>query len=368
MSTLESKQEASIHLDDIGYMARMPDGSIISMYAELRPDGKERVERDNPAVPVYLRVSTDAGSRWSEPRVAFSYEAGMGSVGNPFPLATPDGVLHVLAVRFHKLGGDWAKESKSHSVVVHYSSPDAGQTWEGPHPVNFGKTYTGALNSAISLLSGRLLLALSCPSDRFGGRSSCVSTCSDDNGETWQTGGQELIVPDGDQPGHPGALEPVLLELMDGRVWMIIRTQTGYFYEAFSDDKGSTWSEPAKTRFQAPNAPGAVCRLDNGNVLFCWNDLSRYPSDASGSKRQYLHIALSTDDGQTFGPSVEVARRRENEAEDTNVAYPYLTPTADGKVILLYHRVGSVPTATWWAPIMEVLKIDPELIPEAEQD
>lgn len=367
MSKHSRQPEPSIHLDDIGYMARMPDNRIISMYAELRPDGKERVEMENPPVPVYLRESKDSGGKWSKPRVAFSYEPGMGTVGNPFPIVTPDGVLHVLAVRFLKLGGDWAKESKSHSVVMHYSSTDEGETWAGPHPVPFGKTYTGSLNSAISLLSGRLLLALSCPSDRFGGRSSCVTTSSDDNGVTWQAAGQELAVPDGDQPGHPGALEPVLLELMDGRVWMIIRTQTGVFYESFSADKGATWNDPVKTRFQAPNAPGGICRLDNGDVLFCWNDLSRYPPDATGSKRQYLHIALSNDDGLSFGPSVEVARRREGEDENTNVAYPYLVPTADGQALLLYHRVGSVPTATWWAPIMEVLKIDPRWIVESGQ-
>ena len=359
MNERNGRRQPEIHRGDIGYMVGLPDDRILSLYSELRPDGRERVELENPAVPVYIRESTNSGAGWGEPRLAFSYEPGKGVAGNPYPLVTPDGVLHVLAVRFQKLGGDRAEESKSHSVVIHYSSPDGGGTWRGPHPVPFGKTYTGALNSAIPLHSGRIVLALSCPSDRYQGRNVCVSTVSDDGGRTWRPGDQELIVPDGEQPGHPGALEPVLLELLDGRIWMIIRTQTGFFYETHSSDGGTSWAEPVRTGFQAPNAPGALCRLVAGDVLFCWNDLSRYPADATGSKRQYLHIALSKDDGRTFTPSREVARRREGEAENTNVAYPYLTPTADGEVLLLYHRVGSVPDATWWAPIIEVLKIDP---------
>ena len=91
-----------------------------------------------------------------------------------------------------------------------------------------------------------------------------------------------------------------------------------------------------------------------------WNDLSRFPDDPGGARRQYLHVARSTDDGRTFSKSIEVARRRPGEAENTNVAYPYLTPTADGRALLLYHRVGSVPTATWWVPILEVVPVGPD--------
>jgi len=47
---------------------------------------------------------------------------------------------------------------------------------------------------------------------------------------------------------------------------------------------------------------------------------------------------------------------------DTNVAYPYMSPTKDGKFLVSYHRVGSSDGVTWWHPILEVVKVDPDWI------
>jgi hypothetical protein len=350
--------ETISYKDRIGYFARLKNDRLVNLYAPPRPDARERIEQENPALPVLIRRSDSTGQELSQATEAFNLPAGMGVCSNPFPLVSPDGTLHVFVIRFYKLGGDWAEESRSHAVMLHYASKDDGKTWDGPHDVDFGKNYTGSLNSVIALQDGRLILPLSCPSDAFQGRSVCVTTVSDDNGDNWKPGGQEIIVPDGDQPGHPGALEPVILELSDGRIWMIIRTQTGYFYETFSEDRGMSWTSPVKTGIQAPNAPASLCRLGDGSILMSWNDLGSYPDDPGGSRRQYLHVARSTDEGRNFGPAIEVARRRSGDAWDTNVAYPYLTPIADGGALLLYHRVGSDPDATWWVPILEVVKLE----------
>ena len=365
MSAKESGPQKISFTGDLGHIARLPDGRLVSVYSERFADGHERIGEDNPALPAYLRYSEDHGRTWSEPRVGFSYAPGPGLSGSALPLVDPQGTLHVLSLRFFRIGGDWAGEAASHSTVLHHASRDGGESWSEVHAVDYGKSYTGALNSAIALSSGRLLLALSCPSDRFGGRSACVSTCSDDEGRTWQPGNQELIVPDGEELGHPGALEPILLELGSGRVWMIIRTQMGYFYQSFSADDGKTWSEPARTAFRAPNAPGGICRLDDGRIVLCWNDLSQYPEGAAGSKRQFLHAALAENENRSFGRSREIARIREGDLPDTNVAYPFLCPTADGQILVLYYRVGCAPEVTWWTPRIEVVKLDPDWIAAA---
>ena len=346
----------------LGHMATLKDGRIVSAYTSRLPDAGQRLDTDNPETPVYLRISHDNGLTWTEPYRAFTYPPGKGVTGSCFPLVAPDGTLHVLALRFYKIGGNFAAESKSHSTVLHNASADGGKTWTEIHNVDYGKRYTGALNSAIALNSGRLLLVLSSPSDRHGGRNVCVSTYSDDGGVTWHPSFQEIIVPDGELPGHPGALEPVVVELLDGRIWMIIRTQTGCFYQSCSTDDGVTWSDPTQTRFQAPNAPAGLCRLADKRIVLCWNDLSQYPVGIEGSQRQFLHIAISDDDGNTFGRSKEIARRRKEDRADTNVAYPFLCQAPDGHILVLYYRVGCAEGVTWWNPIIEVLRIHPDWI------
>ena len=76
----------------------------------------------------------------------------------------------------------------------------------------------------------------------FAGTSSTTAVFSDDGGETWQQAPAELKVQT-PSIGTYGAVEPVALELADGRAWMLIRTQVGRFYESFSDD-GARWSRP----------------------------------------------------------------------------------------------------------------------------
>ena len=66
---------------------------------------------------------------------------------------------------------------------------------------------------------------------------------SDDQGETWQKSKSVLRVPIPHSVSSYGAVEPVIVQLNDGRVWMLIRTQMGRFYESFSRD-GSEWTPP----------------------------------------------------------------------------------------------------------------------------
>ena len=144
----------------------------------------------------------------------------------------------------------------------------------------------------------------------------------------------------------------------------LIRTQRGLFYEAWSEDRGASWSKPRPTRFEAPNAPAALLRLSDGRLLMSWNDLARYPS-RHDQMRQYLHVALSPDDGATWTPSVEIARREPGQLPDTQVSYPFLCENSDGSVLILYYRVGADPDQSWWTPSIEVLRLDPDWVQRA---
>jgi Neuraminidase (sialidase) len=349
-----------INNDSLEYLSTMPNGRVFNM--RMYANNPREMELDRPEQPVYLKHSDDNGLSWSKARTAFSYPAGKGVVYGGFNLADSKSNLHCFGVRYFKLAD---KDQPGHAILLHNKSVDGGKTWTKPTQVDFGHTYTGSFNTVTELQSGRIILALSYTTDFLEDRGErdfkIVTVHSDDRGDTWQIGSDGISVPVGDFIGHPGALEPVMIQLKDGRVWMIIRTQLGRFFQCFSTDNGSTWSKTTPTDFLAPNAPGGIIRLHDGRLVFCWNDLSKYP-ELEGNQRQYLHVAISKDDGKTWSDSKEIAQRRKGDKADTNVAYPYMTPTKDGRFLVSYHRVGSSDGVTWWHPILEVLRIDPDWI------
>ena len=346
----------------IGIPARLTDGTLVVLTAAGRPLREMGVE--GPAQPVFLRSSLDSGLTWSEPRQVFAYAAGRGSIPQQvYPLVDRQGHLHAFAVRYFHLP---SKENRGHGEcrLLHNISRDGGQTWSSPREVNFGHTYTGAINSIIQLSSGRLLGALSYASDNFLDTVGQIefrslSFYSDDDGETWHVGTDNIRVPFGPQITHPGAIEPILMEMRGGLVWMIIRTQTLRFWEILSRDGGKSWTSPKASRFMAPDSPGAIIRLQSGHLMLVWNDLMSYPNGVTGNYRQYLYAAVSKDDGKTWSKSKLVAPLDQPDKEKSRADYPFLCETRNGDVLLTYYRFGLLEKASYEHPYLELVRIDP---------
>jgi len=348
---------------DLSMMARLPDSRLVTLYTPGRPFKESELE--GPEQPVYLRFSSDHGRGWTKPKRAFAYPAGKGSFSQKiYPLVDRKGNIHAFNVRYYRFPKRGTRTT-GHSELIHTLSRDGGKSWNPPKRVDFGHAYTGAINSIIELKSGRLLVALSYMSDHFVESAQqfefrCVASYSDDGGATWRAGADKLTVPLGPLVVHPGAIEPVLMELKDGRVWMVIRTQTLRFYESFSDDGGTTWSVPSPTRIMAPDSPAAILRLSDNQLLLVWNDVSQYP--VTGNWRQYLYAALSRDEGRTWSPSKRVGPLLDADTPASRGDYPYLCEAADKTVLLIYSRFGSRPGATYEHPHMELIRLDPEWV------
>ena len=148
---------------------------------------------------------------------------------------------------------------------------------------------------------------------------------SDDDGETWKL--SKLIT---DPPHHLGdrdksprwqnyAYEPTLVELHDGRIWMIFRTSTDNHFQSFSSDGGVTWDDPTQSPFFATCTTPTIGRLADGRLLFLWNNTTPFPefpkneftlpylgsaNDGNGedmfNNRDAVHAAISDDDGKTW--------------------------------------------------------------------
>ncbi|MCC6590251.1 MAG: exo-alpha-sialidase [Bryobacterales bacterium] len=341
--------------------ARLADGTLISLYAEMRPFSE--MANDNPTTPVYRRLSRDHGATWSAPQKVFSYAAGKGVFAfQVFPVVDNKGAVHAFAVRYFSLPNK--ERAMGHSELFHAVSNDMGATWSTPKRADFGHGYTGAINSIIQLRSGRILGALSYTSDNFiesvGQREfRVVSFYSDDNGESWKVGADNMQAPFGPQVVHPGAIEPVMVELEPNKVRMLIRTQTLRFYESLSTDGGATFAKPVASRFMAPDSPGAIIRVKSGDLLLVWNDIQSYPNGVTGNYRQYLYGSVSRDNGKTWSPSKRVGPLDQPDLPKSRGDYPMLCEAADGSVLLYYTRFGLRPAASYVDQHNELVRLHP---------
>jgi hypothetical protein len=146
--------------------------------------------------------------------------------------------------------------------------------------------------------------------DRLG--AACLF--SDDDGETWTL--SERVVAPHHEPGgihlgtrwNHGAVEPTIIQLNDGRLWMLMRTAQDNHYEAFSSDGGETWTEAVPSRFFGTITMPTIGRLSDGRILFMWCNTTSLPEKAGATgvwedvftNRDALHAALSEDDGESW--------------------------------------------------------------------
>ena len=113
--------------------------------------------------------------------------------------------------------------------------------------------------------------------------------------------------------------EPTVVEKKDGTLWMIVRESFNNHCQYFSRDGGETWEGPTPIPFfYASNTTPTFLRLNDGRLLFFWNntqplpkgDISDYPelnerekrggAESVFTNRDALHVAISEDDGETW--------------------------------------------------------------------
>lgn len=302
------------------------------------------------------KYSRDHGLTWSEPETLLAFDPTPGYYCGFEALVDRQGEFHVFLLNDAGTGVLWQGEGERPGVgglsqqrldLWYTRTTQQGRQWRTPCCI--WKGYTGSLNSALQLQSGRILVPFSYLTKRgwgarggglgewtFCGQLDSVVIYSDDHGETWQlSNAVKIVVPDISYAY--GACEPVAIELKDGRVWMLIRGQTGRFYESFSPD-GAVWSIPNPTPIINSDSPAGVCRLDDGRLFLVWNNCLRFPYAYGG--RQVIHAAISEDDGATWRGFREVARdplRHEPPPPngDFGTAYPFPSVTADNRVLIM---------------------------------
>jgi hypothetical protein len=220
-------------------------------------------------------------------------------------------------------------------------SIDGGQTWEKPQKLH--NEWTGDNSAMIQTADGRVVLStmkmLSNP-----GRHCVLTYVSNDEGKTWKSSHKLDL---GGIGHHGGLTEAALAELTDGRLWLLIRTNWGRFWNAYSDDGGLSWRTIYPSRIDASSAPGFLQRLKSGRLVLVWN--RQYPEGKTSyelkggdnqwsevpvsNHREELSIAFSADDGKTWTQPVVIARKKK-----TWISYPYVLEAHPGQLWIFTHQ------------------------------
>lgn len=308
--------------DEIGPFATLADGSLITV-------------RDNAT-----RISGDGGKTWSEPRVMYR-GSGPGRPSKSGELVrTRDGVLVYVYMDLEDFKWSWSvakcRAGRNISLDVWViRSLNEGRTWVGRKKIFEG--YCGALIDMIETSSGEIVVPIQRMVPDPSRHAICVYV-SGDSGKSWAPSN---VIDLGGHGHHDGAMEPTLVELSDGRLWMLIRTTHDQFWEAYSSDQGRSWRVIEPSGIDASSSPGYMLRLASGRLALVWNRLlvaGRKTYNGHGGdcqlsarpaswQREELSLAFSKNDGKSWSEPTVILR-----VKGGGPSYPYIFEHLPGEI------------------------------------
>ncbi len=268
-----------------------------------------------PENTVYLSYSNDNGKRFSAP-VPMAGPRGGDRTFDPTLWLDPQRRLWYIFNRGNKDQG-------RHGVYARICErPDAATpVWGEEFRVGYDEApLSFRMNKPTVLSTGEWMMPVTHAAEPthewFAGPGQLQGVgISTNKGKTWKLHGS-LKAP------H-WALENMIVELRDRRLWMLIRTGSGFLWESFSTDRGRNWSEPKASTIADPGSRFFIRRLSSGNLLL----VNHYKYTG----RSHITARLSTDDGKTWNEGLLLDERK-------NVSYPDGVQGKDGLIRIVYDR------------------------------
>ncbi|HND52168.1 MAG TPA: GDSL-type esterase/lipase family protein, partial [Pirellulaceae bacterium] len=113
----------------------------------------------------------------------------------------------------------------------------------------------------------------------------------------------------------------------NGSVFMLLRTESGFLWQAESAD-GLKWADLKQSTIKSVTCCPQLARLHDGRIALLWNAPPRHVP-TSRSSRAELSLAFSSDEGATWSAPVVVAA---NFTAGGRVSYPYLYERRPGEL------------------------------------
>ena len=289
-------------------------------------------------------ISSDEGKTWKTYEI-FRYPGAYSIRPERALVCTKEGtVILAFANDVERANWEWKEDihDSPNAILPTYvvRSLDGGITWEAPNKLH--DDWTGAIRDIIQTRDGSVIFT-SMMMRHNPGHHATVTYTSKNEGKNWQ---RSNIIDLGGVGHHSGVIEATIEQLNDGRIWMILRTAWGRFWEAYSSDEGLSWKNYNVTEIKASTAPGLVKRLSSGRLILVYNQL--YPEGQtsfplSGGKGQWsevpavnhrkeLSIMFSDDDGKSWTDPVVIGRT------EKDISYPYLFEVNPGEIWLTTWR------------------------------
>jgi len=317
-----------------GDIVVLQDGTLLVAWSDFYQGNRD----DSPA-RISAAKSIDGGQTWG-PRFTLQQNAGVQNVMSVSFLSSQSGDL----LFFYLM-----KNSRRDLDVLMRRSLNEGKTWSDPVLVTPDPGYH-VMNNArvVQLKSGRILCPISFTDEVWTKKEHFrnVIYYSDDIGKTWSRGEGTVNCP------KRGAMEPGLVELKDGRVLQIIRTQMGQIWHAYSSDQGDTWTEAKSFSISSPEAPATIARIPGSKEMLLVYNPTVLTGVSHNGPRTPLVASLSLDEGSTWSKPGVIE-------SDLNATYSYPSVTFhEDRVLLTYYvapngshrlslKVKSIPL-TWF--------------------
>lgn len=268
-----------------------------------------------PENTVYLAYSDDQGKTFTEP-VPMAGPRGGARAFDPTLWRDPGGKLWYIFNRGNK-------DRAEHGVYARTcKNPDAATpVWSEEFRVGYDEAPVSfRMNKPTVLSTGEWIMPVTHATepvhDWFAGPKQLQGVgISTDQGRTWKLYGAV-------KAPH-WALENMIAELRDGRLWMLIRAGSTVLWESYSADRGRTWSEARATTIASPGSRFFIRRLASGNLLL----VNHYKFEG----RSHMTARLSTNDGKTWNEGLLLDER-------AGVSYPDGVQAANGLIWIVYDR------------------------------
>lgn len=308
-----------------GDFIELKDGRMLFVYSHYYGESSS----DHATAYLAGRFSDDKGQTWTSEDVEVLPNEGGMNVMSVSLLRLQNGDIALFYLR---------KNNTDDCIPYMRISKDEAKTWSDPIACITDNEGYFVLNNdrVIQLEDGTLVLAVAKhagPGMEWRGRADLFAYSSTDTGKTWKS--SELVP----NPKEIVLQEPGLVELNDGSLLMVIRTDAGVQCYSYSTDKGKTWSEVEKSNLISPVSPATIERIPGtGDLLAVWNNnLSKDPDVAK--LRTPLSAAISKDEGKTWSNY----KTLEN---DPDGWYCYIAMDFVGDDVLLGYCAGNRPAGT----------------------
>ena len=263
----------------------------------------------------FILLTTRAGDAalWSDP-VAIVRPSDLTRAYDPALWHAPDGRLWL----FYNQANLQTRDFSVWAMTTDHSDVDTA-CWSAPRRIGIDAPFAFRLNKPTVLTTGEWVLpvtwARNAPEGWFAGEHQLQGVAiSTDSGATWTFHG-------GVESPH-WALENMIIECRDGRLWMLIRTGSGVLWESFSADSGRTWSAGSPTEIVNPGTRFFIRRLHSGRLLLI--------NTPHSTRRQGLRAYVShLQNDQAFNSGLELDAR-------DKVSYPDAVQAPDGLIYAVH--------------------------------